>query len=59
VQRQAQRWVAVPLAESAAPWRAVLRAMPAGMPWAIEYPLAGDDLLGVTRAQIEHLRSLQ
>jgi len=27
VQRQAQRWVAVPLADSAAPWRAVLRAL--------------------------------
>jgi len=58
VQRQPQRWVAVPLADSAAPWRSVLRAMPAGLPWAIEYPLAGDDLLAVTRREVEHLRSV-
>ncbi len=58
VQRQPQRWVAVPLAESAAPWRTVLRGMPAGLPWAIEYPLAGDDLLAVTRCEIERLRAL-
>jgi sugar phosphate isomerase/epimerase len=56
VQRQPQRWVAVPLAESSAPWRAVLRALPADVPWAIEYPLAGDDLLTVTRQEIEQLR---
>jgi sugar phosphate isomerase/epimerase len=59
VQRQPQRWVAVPLAESAAPWRAVLRALPAGVPAAIEYPLVGDDLLAVTRAQVESLRRLR
>jgi sugar phosphate isomerase/epimerase len=58
VQRQPQRWIAVPLAESQAPWRAVLRAMPAGLPWAIEYPLAGDDLLAVTRREVEQLRTL-
>ncbi|NMM06183.1 TIM barrel protein [Polaromonas sp.] len=58
VQRQPQRWVAVPLAESSAPWRAVLRALPADVPWAIEYPLAGDDLLDVTRREIEQLRSV-
>jgi sugar phosphate isomerase/epimerase len=56
VQRQPHRWVAVPIADSAAPWRAVLRAMPAGVPWAIEYPLAGDDLEAVTRREIEQLR---
>jgi sugar phosphate isomerase/epimerase len=56
VQRQPQRWVAVPLAESAAPWRAVLRAMPPGRPWAIEYPLAGDDLQALTRREIALLR---
>ena len=55
VQRQPQRWVAVPLTESAAPWRAVLRALPPGQPWAIEYPLAGDDLLGVTRREVTQL----
>jgi len=58
VQRQPQRWVAVPLDESSAPWRAVLRALPADVPWAIEYPLAGDDLLARTRGQIDLLRSL-
>lgn len=58
VQRQPQRWVAVPLAASAAPWRAVLRALPRGLPWAIEYPLAGDDLLAVTREQIQWLRAV-
>jgi len=30
--------------------------MPAGVPWAIEYPLAGDDLEAVTRREIEQLR---
>jgi sugar phosphate isomerase/epimerase len=58
VQRQPQRWVAVPLAESSAPWRAVLRALPADVPWAIEYPLAGDDLLAVTQREIDHLRQV-
>ena len=58
VQRLPRKWVAVPLADSAAPWRAVLRALPADVPWAIEYPLAGDDLAAVTRAGIEHLRAL-
>jgi sugar phosphate isomerase/epimerase len=58
VQRQPQRWVAVPLAESAAPWRAVLRALPSDVPWAIEYPLMGDDLLAVTRAEISRLRAV-
>ena len=58
VQRQPQRWVAVPVAESSAPWRAVLRALPASVPWAIEYPLAGDDLLSVTRREVAMLRTL-
>jgi sugar phosphate isomerase/epimerase len=58
VQRQPQRWEAVPLAGSAAPWRAVLRALPRGLPWAIEYPLAGDDLLAVTREQLALLRAV-
>lgn len=58
VQRQPQRWVAVPLTESSAPWRAVLHGLPADVPWAIEYPLAGDDLLAVTRNQIEQLRQI-
>lgn len=58
VQRQPQRWVAVPLADSSAPWRAVLRALPADVPWAIEYPLAGDSLLAVTRHEIDQLRRI-
>ncbi len=58
VQREAQRWVAVPLAESSAPWRAILRAMPAGVPWAIEYPLIGNDLLATTRHEIDMVRSV-
>ncbi|MEC5214003.1 sugar phosphate isomerase/epimerase [Polaromonas sp. CG_9.5] len=58
VQRLPQRWVAVPLLESSAPWRAVLRALPANVPWAIEYPLIGDDLLAVTRREIDQLRNV-
>lgn len=56
VQRLPAKWVAVPLTESAAPWRAVLRALPANVPHAIEYPLIGDDLLAVTRQQIDIIR---
>jgi len=48
----------VPLLESSAPWRAVLRALPASVPWAIEYPLAGDDLPAVTRREIDQLRGV-
>ena len=58
VQRLPAKWVAVPLADSMAPWRAVLRALPPDVPRAIEYPLVGDDLLAVTREQIAHIRSL-
>ncbi|MDB5732493.1 MAG: xylose isomerase protein [Variovorax sp.] len=57
VQRLPAKWIAVPLADSVAPWRAVLRALPADVPHAIEYPLVGDDLLAVTRDQIAHIRS--
>ncbi|MBT2304505.1 glutamine ABC transporter ATP-binding protein [Variovorax paradoxus] len=59
VQRLPAKWIAVPLAESAAPWRAVLRALPAEVPHAIEYPLVGDDLLAITRDQVAHLRALR
>jgi sugar phosphate isomerase/epimerase len=58
VQRQPHRWIAVPLTESAAPWRSVLRAMPRPLPWAIEYPLVGDDLLELTRAEVNRLRQV-
>ncbi len=57
VQRLPHKWVAVPLGDSAAPWRAVLRALPADVPHAIEYPLVGDDLEAVARAQIEFIRA--
>ena len=56
VQRQPAKWVAVPLAESAAPWRAILRALPSNVPRAIEYPLIGDDLHAVTRTELAVLR---
>ena len=58
VQQQASRWVAVPLAQSSAPWRAVLRRLPTAVPWAIEYPLAGDDLSAVVKQEIRQLREL-
>ncbi|MDM0013037.1 glutamine ABC transporter ATP-binding protein [Variovorax sp. J22P168] len=58
VQRLPAKWVAVPLADSVAPWRAVLRALPGDVPRAIEYPLVGDDLMAVTRDQVALLRSL-
>lgn len=57
VLRQPQRWVAVPLSQSQAPWRAVLRTLPAQVPWAIEYPLQGEDLLAVTRTELALLRA--
>jgi sugar phosphate isomerase/epimerase len=56
VQRLPAKWVAVPLAESALAWRATLRALPAGVPRAIEYPLVGDDLEAVTRRELQILR---
>ena len=58
VQRQPRQWVAVPLVDSAAPWRAVLAVLPADVPWAIEYPLAGDDLLAATRGAVAQLREI-
>jgi len=56
VQRLPAKWVAVPLTESVAAWRSVMAPMAAGITWAIEYPLVGDDLLAVTAAQIALLR---
>ena len=56
VQRLPAKWVAVPLMDSVAPWRAVLRALPADVPHAIEYPLIGDDLIAVTRAELSVIR---
>ena len=51
VQRQPRRWVAVPLADSAAPWRAILRALPRRLPWAIV------DLRAVPRDEIRQPRA--
>ncbi|MGH6625034.1 MAG: sugar phosphate isomerase/epimerase family protein [Burkholderiaceae bacterium] len=59
VQRQPHQWVAVPLAASVAPWRAILRSLPHDVPRAIEYPLQGDDLLAVTRQQLALVRSAE
>ncbi|RZL86573.1 MAG: glutamine ABC transporter ATP-binding protein [Variovorax sp.] len=59
VQRLPAKWVAVPLADSLAPWRSILRALPDDVPAAIEYPLVGDDLLAVTRAEVAQLRALR
>lgn len=56
VQREPGRWVAVPLAQSQAPWRAVLGHLPAEVPWAIEYPLQGTDLTAVVQAELALLR---
>ena len=59
VLRRPDRWVAVPLESSLAPWRSVLRALPAGAPRAIEYPLIGADLAHVTRQSLDALRQLE
>ena len=59
VQRLPGKWIAVPLADSSAPWRSILRALPPEVPAAIEYPLVGDDLLAVTRAEVAQLRALR
>ncbi|WP_019937949.1 TIM barrel protein [Bordetella sp. FB-8] len=56
VQRLPAKWVAVPLAESALPWRATLRALPAAVPRAIEYPLIGDDLQALVQRELRILR---
>ncbi len=57
--RRPDRWVAVPLESSAAPWRAVLRALPATAPRAIEYPLMGEDLARITGQALDALRRLE
>jgi len=58
VYRQPAKWVAVPLAESQAPWKSILDSLPAKTPWAIEYPLIGDDLVEITKREVEQLRAL-
>ncbi|MCX7276181.1 MAG: TIM barrel protein [Burkholderiales bacterium] len=59
VQRLPGKWVAVPLEDSAAPWRGVLRHLPTNVPRAIEFPLQGDDLVQVTRRHLALLRSAE
>ncbi len=59
VQRTSAKWIAVPLEASSAPWRSVLRSLPAGAPRAIEFPLQGDDLVQVTRGHLDLLRSVE
>lgn len=59
VLRRPDRWVAVPLQTSAAPWRSVLRALPVTAFRAIEYPLVGADLEQVTRQALNALRQLE
>jgi sugar phosphate isomerase/epimerase len=57
VQRKPDRWIAVPLADSLAPWRTLLRSLPVDVPRAIEYPLIGEDPTEVTRRAIVALRN--
>jgi sugar phosphate isomerase/epimerase len=59
VLKQANRWIAVPITESQAPWKSLLDAMPAGCPWAIEFPLVGDDLAGVTHREVRRLKEIR
>ncbi|CAG2158308.1 sugar phosphate isomerase/epimerase family protein [Cupriavidus numazuensis] len=59
VQRTPAKWVAVPLDQSAAPWRSILRRLPAHVARAIEFPLQGEDLVQVTRSHVELLRSVE
>jgi hypothetical protein len=58
VLKQASRWVAVPIADSQAPWKSILDSLPAQCPWAIEFPLVGADLVEVTRKEICHLKEM-
>lgn len=56
--KQANRWIAVPLADSQAPWKSILDAMPVECPWALEFPLVGEDLVGVARTEICRLKEM-
>lgn len=38
---------------------ALLDAMPAHCPWAVEFPLVGDDLVAVTRKEICRLKEIR
>ncbi|MFS8975229.1 TIM barrel protein [Cupriavidus necator] len=59
VQRTPAKWIAVPLDQSAAPWRSILRRLPTHVARAIEFPLQGEDLVQVTRSHVELLRSVE
>ncbi|WP_296258224.1 MULTISPECIES: sugar phosphate isomerase/epimerase family protein [unclassified Pseudomonas] len=55
----ADRLVAVPPRQTDLErWELLLKHMPVGLPRAVEYPLQGDDLLEVTRVQVEVLTRL-
>ena len=58
VLKQANRWIAAPIADSQAPWKSILDSLPAQCPWAIEFPLVGDDLVDVTRKEIGRLKEI-
>lgn len=58
VLKQANRWIAVPIADSQAPWKSILDSLPAQCPWAIEFPLVGEDLVDVTRKEISRLKEM-
>lgn len=58
VHKQASRWMAFPLADSQAPWKTLLDAMPDQYPWAVEFPLVDDDLVAVTRNEIARLKQM-
>ncbi len=58
VQHQPKRWSAVPIVDSQAPWRAILANLPTDVPWAIEYPLIGDDLRTVAEQGAVQLREI-
>ncbi len=58
VLKQVNRWIAVPLVDSQAPWKSLLDAMPAQCLWAVEFPLVGNDLVDVTRKEIIRLKEI-
>jgi sugar phosphate isomerase/epimerase len=59
VRTAAGKLIAVPpKAADLQQWEQLLKHMPSGLPRAVEYPLQGDDLLEVTRGQVDALALL-
>ncbi len=59
VRNPAGKLIAVPPTQTELQqWEDLLQHMPIGVPRAVEYPLQGDDLLRVTRAQVDALARL-